>query len=383
MVKKSGTLPYGRQSIDDSDVAAVTRALRSPFLTQGPLVAEFERALCTYTGAKYAVAVANGTAALHLAVAALGLKKGSSGITSPITFVASANALVYNGIKPVFADIDPVTANMSLAALARAVGKDTRVIIPVHFAGRSAAMKEIAAIAASKKSFVIEDAAHAIGSRYPDGGRVGNCAYADMTTFSFHPVKMITTGEGGAVMTNDKGLYDRLCSLRSHGIVRGPALMKNVPGPWYYEMQELGFNYRLTDIQAALGLSQLKKIGRFLLRRRAIVARYNKAFKGLSWLRPLAGDGPSCAHHLYVVRIDFKKLRMSRRVFMESLAALGVGSQVHYIPVYRQPFYSRNFKVAGRAFPQAEKYYEQCLSLPLFPAMKDKDVEKVIAAVLG
>ncbi len=382
MRKKSVVLPYGRQSIDNSDILAVTRALKSPFLTQGPLVEEFERALCAYTGAKYCVAVVNGTAALHLAVAVLGLKKGSSGATSPITFLASANALVYNGIKPLFADIDPATVNMSLAALRRTIRKDTRVIIPVHFAGRPAAMKEIAAIAASKRCFVIEDAAHAIGSCYPDGGRVGNCAYSDMTIFSFHPVKTITTGEGGAIMTNDKKIYDRLRSLRSHGVTRDPALMKDNPEPWYYEMQELGFNYRLTDIQAALGLSQLKKINRFLTRRRAIVARYNMAFKGLYWIRPVADDNKYCAYHLYVVRIDFKSLKVSRREFMESLAGLGVGTQVHYIPVYCQPFYSRNFKISGKEFPQAEKYYEECLSLPLFPAMKDNDVKRVISAVL-
>jgi UDP-4-amino-4,6-dideoxy-N-acetyl-beta-L-altrosamine transaminase len=383
MRKKSGMLPYGRQSIDNSDILAVVRVLRSPFLTQGPLVEEFERALCAYTGAKYCVAVINGTAALHIAAAVLGLKRGSSGVTSPITFLASANALVYNGIKPLFADVDLTTVNISPSALERTIRQDTRVIIPVHFAGRPAAMKEIAAIAARKKCFVIEDAAHAIGSCYPDGGRVGNCAYSDMTIFSFHPVKTITTGEGGAVMTNNKEFYDRLRCLRSHGVVRGPALIKNSPGPWYHEMRELGFNYRLTDIQAALGVSQLKKISSFLVRRRSIVAQYNRAFKGHSWVRPLAGEDKLNAYHLYVVRIDFKGLGISRRTFMEKLAALGIGTQVHYIPVYRQPFYSQNFKISSKEFPQAEKYYEECLSLPLFPAMKDKDVKKVIAAVTG
>lgn len=381
MKKFCSILPYGRQSIDASDVVAVVRVLKSPFLTQGPVIEAFEQALCAYTGAKYCVAVANGTAALHLAVAALGLNKGCSGVTSPITFLATANALVYNGINPLFVDIDPQTANMSVDALTQVIRKDTKVIIPVHFAGRAAAMKEIAAVAARKKCFVIEDAAHAIGSHYSDGGCVGNCMYSDMTIFSFHPVKTITTGEGGAIMTNDKRFYDCLCRLRSHGITRDPLLMKKSPGSWYYEMRELGYNYRLTDMQAALGLSQLKKLDRFVARRRQIVARYNKTFNGCSWIRPVSSDDERCAYHLYVVRIDFKKFRISRRDLMQKLASSGVGTQVHYIPVYRQPFYQQKFKFSSKNFPQAEKYYEECLSLPLFPAMTDKEVDRVSGTI--
>ena len=382
MKSKKPFIPYGAQWIDGDDIAMVVRTLKGPFLTQGPTVEAFEKALCVYTGAKHCVVVANGTAALHLAVAVLDLKKGCSGVTSPITFLASANALVYNGIEPLFADIESLTANISVDALSQAIRKDTKVIVPVHFAGRPAKMKDIAALAKRKKCFVIEDAAHAIGSRYPDGGRVGNCRYSDMTIFSFHPVKTITTGEGGAIMTNDKNLYDRLRLLRSHGVTRDPRLIKKSPGSWYYEMQELGFNYRLTDIQAALGLSQLKKIDHFVAQRRDIVSKYNAAFKKIPWLRPVSTDDRSCAYHLYVVRIDFKSLGILRREFMEKLSEFGVGTQVHYIPVYRQPFYQKNFNFSCPKFPEAETYYEECLSLPLFPGMTDKDVQQVIAGVV-
>ncbi|MCX5679381.1 MAG: UDP-4-amino-4,6-dideoxy-N-acetyl-beta-L-altrosamine transaminase [Candidatus Omnitrophica bacterium] len=370
-------LPYGRQSIDAHDIKAVVRALKGPFLTQGPAVKAFE-------GAKYCVAVANGTAALHIVVAAVGLKKGHSGVTSPITFLASANALVYSGIEPLFADIDPQTVNISPKALSLAIRKDTKVIIPVHFAGRPARMKEIAAIAAKNKCFVIEDAAHAIGSRYPDGGRVGNCAYSAMTIFSFHPVKTITTGEGGAVMTNDVKFYDCLRRLRSHGVMRDPALnRKRGLGPWHYEMQELGFNYRMTDIQAALGLSQLNKIDRFIARRSKIVAKYNAAFKDIPWIRPVSVNDKFCAYHLYVVRVDFNRLGISRSAFMKRLLDKGVGTQVHYIPIYRQPFYRKNFGISPAGFLEANRYYDECVSLPLFPAMTDRDITKVISAVTG
>jgi UDP-4-amino-4,6-dideoxy-N-acetyl-beta-L-altrosamine transaminase len=381
MEQRRNILPYGRQWIDEEDIAAVVRVLKSPFLTQGPAVEEFEQALCAYTGAKYCVTVANGTAALHLAVAALNISTPSSGITSPITFIASANALVYNKIRPLFADIDKQTANMSPVFLEKTLQSDSKVVIPVHFSGNIAPMQEISKIARKQNCLIIEDAAHALGARYSNGDRVGSNTYSDMTIFSFHPLKTITTGEGGAVTTNDLKLYERLCRLRSHGITKDPSLLSKSPGPWYHEMQELGFNYRLTDIQAALGVSQLKKIDRFINRRRDIVAQYDKAFAGCKGVTLLSREDRTSAHHLYVLLVDFVSLGKNRKQIMEGLYQQGIGTQVHYIPVYDQPFYKENFNVEAGSYPNAQSYYEQCLSLPLYPAMTEEDVQRVIAAI--
>lgn len=371
-------IPYGRQWIDEQDEQAVLAALRSDFLTQGPKIAEFEQALCDYSGAKYCVAVANGTAALHLAVAALELPPGSEGITTPNTFVASANAMAYCGVTPRFADIDPTTFNIDPAAIRATLTERTRLLLPVHFAGRAAPMAEIAALAREQGLRVIEDAAHAIGSRYPDGGRVGNGQYAHLTTFSFHPVKTITSGEGGAITTNDAELYQKLLLLRTHGISRDTASQQ--AAPWYYEMQALGFNYRLTDLQAALGISQLAKLDGFAARRSQIVARYNQALHDLPWLATPAEDADAC-FHLYAVQIDFARLGKTRAEVMQQLRAQGVGSQVHYIPVHLQPWYRDHFGCQPGDYPHAEHFYQQALSLPLYPAMSDADVETVIAAV--
>lgn len=375
-------LPYGRQWINQDDIDAVDAILRGDYLTQGPALVQFEQALCDYTGAKYCVVVANGTAALHIAVAALQLPPGSAGITSPITFTASATSMVYSGLVPVFADIDAETYCISPERLAAQITKETRLITPVHFTGRTCDMPAIAEIAKRHSLRVIEDAAHAIGSDYPQGGKVGCCKYSDMTIFSFHPVKTITTGEGGAVMTNDPILYERLLLLRSHGITKDPAHLHQCPGPWYYEMQSLGFNYRLTDIQAALGISQMKRLDAFKQRRLEIIRAYQKAFDKLPWLQtPCGKDQDAFCYHLYVAQIDFEAIGKTRQEVMAQLKAQGVLTQVHYIPVHTQPFYQAQCGTRQGDFPKAEAYYERALSLPLYPAMTDADVRHVISCV--
>jgi len=377
-------IPYGRQSIDEDDVAAVTRILHSDFLTQGPEIEHFEAMICELTGAKHCVAVTSATAALHLAVAALHVEQGLEGITSPITFLASANCMVYNGLIPRFADICSDTYNIDPASIEAAMSDRTKVVIPVHFAGQAADMEEIAGVCARGGVHVIEDAAHAIGSRYPDGSQVGNCRYSVMTVFSFHPVKTMTTGEGGAVTTNDSDLFERLKMLRSHGIFRDFRAGDMVPGPWYYEMRELGFNYRLTDIQAALGVSQMLKLNWFVQRRREIVDRYNAAFRNVAWLTvPYEPPGLRSAFHLYVLKIDFQSIGLERAQVIGALREKGIGTQVHYIPVYLQPYYRRTYEYAPGLCPRAEAYYAQALSIPLFPAMTDAETVRVIDSVLS
>ena len=373
---------YGRQWIDDNDIDEVVKALKSDYLTQGPAVEIFEETICEYTGAKYCVAVSNATAGLHLAVRALGIEKDSEGITSPNTFVASSNALIYNQLKPVFADIDATTYNINPCKIKEKISKKTKVIIPVHFAGRTCDMAAIRELTEENKIHRIEDAAHAIGSTYENGQKVGSCVYSDMTVFSFHPVKTITTGEGGAVTTNDRALYEELKMLRSHGITRDASYLTSNPGPWYYEMHELGFNYRMTDIQAALGTAQMKKLESFKARRNNIIHQYNEAFSSLDNMQtPLADDGKNC-FHLYVVKIDYEAIGMSRKKVMERLRSLSIGTQVHYIPVHTQPYYMEKFGYAYGDYPEAENYYKAALSLPLYPAMTDDDIKRVITAII-
>jgi UDP-4-amino-4,6-dideoxy-N-acetyl-beta-L-altrosamine transaminase len=375
-------IPYGKQWISEDDLRVVLKVLKSDFLTQGPVIAEFEKMICAQTGAKYCVAVANGTAALHIAVQALRIAHGKTGMTSPNTFAASANCFLYNGLKPTFADIDPQTYNISPDEIGKKMTRSTKLLIPVHFAGQPADMESIRSIARKHDCRVIEDAAHAIGSRYRNGRPVGNCEYSDMTIFSFHPVKTITTGEGGAITTNDELFYRRLQILRTHGITKDPAFLTQNPGPWYCEMIDLGYNYRMTDIQAALGTSQMKKLDRFIDRRREIVAFYNRALGDEdNLIIPFERPRVRSAFHLYVVQIDFAKIGKNRKEVMEELRRDGIGTQVHYIPVHLQPYYKERFGFQPGDFPRAEAFYERALSLPLYPKMTAGDVGRVIRSL--
>ena len=384
-------IPYGKHHIDEEDIQAVVDVLRSGWLTQGPAVEAFEQAIAEYVGAKYAVAVSSGTAALHLAALAAGVGPGTSLVTSPLTFVASANAVLYAGGRPLFADIDPATINISPSSLSEVLQKnpDARAVVPVHFAGLPCDMPAIKKVADGAGAVVIEDAAHALGAQYPDGRRVGCCAYSLMTIFSFHPVKAIAAGEGGMITTNDQPTYRKLLRLRSHGINKlddpfqmpEQAKTNGVPDPWYYEMQELGFHYRITDIQCGLALSQFKKLDRFIARRRELAKTYDKAFAGMSKCRPAQVTGrDQSGHHLYVLRIDFNAAGSSRAQFMQELRTRQIVSQVHYIPVPAQPYYRRlGFKPED--YPNAQNYYREALSIPLFYDLTDEQQERVISAI--
>lgn len=357
--------PYGHQSIDDIDIAHVIDVLQSDYLTTGPSVAAFEKSICEYTGAKYCVAVSNATAGLHIAALAAGFKDGDEVITSPITFLSSANCARFVGASVKFADIDLETACISTDEIRRQITKRTKGIIPIHYAGQSCDMETIHRLAKEHNLTVIEDAAHAIGSDYK-GTKVGSCVYSDMTVFSFHPVKTITTGEGGAVTTNSEDLYKKLLAYRSHGIVKEPEYPAH-----YYEMRALGFNYRMTDIQAALGVSQMKKLEQFKARRRAIVAYYNDNL-GLPHIveKPYS----NACFHLYPVLVE------DRDLFFERARADGLGVQVHYIPVHTQPYY-KQFGYDWGDYPNAETYYKKTVSLPLYPALIDDDLEEIIRRV--
>lgn len=378
-------IPYGRQSIDAEDHAAVAQALNDPMLTQGETIDRFEESIAAKVGARYCVAVSSATAALHIAVKALrssGFQPDGVGLTTPNSFVATSNALLYSGMVPRFADIDPATGNLDPDRLTDADLEDISLFMPVHFAGLPVEVSGVAERLPGHAR-IIEDASHAIGSHYADGSPVGSCRHSAATVFSFHPVKTMTTGEGGAITTNDRDTYDALIRLRSHGIERHSERMRHEhEGPWYYEMQDLGFNYRLTGLQAALGLSQLAKLDRFRARRSEIVRAYNDAFAGIDWLNtPATSFRDDVCYHLYVVQIAFQAIGISRGEAMAQLKDRGVGTQVHYIPIYRQPYYRENIPVDFARFPAMERFYERCLSIPLYPAMSDDDVERVIGAV--
>lgn len=384
-------IPYGRHHIDAEDIAAVVDILSGKQLTQGPMVDAFEEAVAAYVGARHALAVSSGTAALHLAAMAAGVGPGRRLITSPITFVASANAALYCGGGIGFADIDPATANMSPEALERALADhpDTAAVIPVHFGGLPCDMEAIARIARARGAIVIEDAAHALGARQADGTQVGSCSNSDMTCFSFHPVKAIAAGEGGMITTNDTALYRRLLRLRSHGINKlddpfqapDSATENGQPNPWYYEMQELGYHYRITDIQCALALSQMKKLDTFIARRRTLARTYDAAFAGFRHLRPAQPAARERSGlHIYVLRIDFAAIGSSRGDVMRALRARGIGSQVHYIPVPIQPHYAR-LGYGPADCPAAMSFYAEALSIPLFYDLTDAQQAEVIAAL--
>lgn len=371
-------IPYGQQWVDEDDIQAVVETLKSEYLTQGPKIKEFEDKLCKTVNAEYAVAISNGTAALHAACFAAGIGEGDEVITSPITFAASANCALYVGAKPVFADINPGTYNIDPKDIERKITRRTKAVIPVHFTGQPCEMDEIMNIAREHDLTVIEDGAHALGAGYK-GEKIGSIA--DMTTFSFHPVKHITTGEGGAITTNRKDLYEKLLMFRSHGITRDSDKLMENHGPWYYEQQFLGYNYRMTDIQAALGVSQLNKLDLFLRKRKEYATRYNEGFsKVKEVITPFQGDFADSAWHLYVVCLKLEQLSVGRREIFEALREKNIGVNVHYVPVYYHPYYQKLGYPKGLC-PNAEKLYECMITLPLFPKMEKEDVDYVVESV--
>jgi perosamine synthetase len=367
-------LPYGHQWIDDEDIAAVIEVLKGDWITQGPKVDEFEKRVAEYCHAKYAVAVSSGTAALHSACAVAGISSGDEAITTPITFAATANAIVYGGGKPVFADIREDTLNIDAGEIRKRLSPKTKAILPVDFAGHPADLDEIRKIAREKGLIIIEDATHALGAEYK-GRKIGSLA--DMAIFSFHPVKHITTGEGGMILTNNKQFYEKLKIFRHHGIVPKPD-----KGPWYYEIPQLGHNFRITDFQCALGLSQLKKLAFFIQRRRKIAARYNEAFAKMEEIiTPFEEDFVKAVYHIYVIQLRAEMLKVGRKEIFEALRAENIGVNVHYLPVHLHPFYQDKFGYKRGDYPKAERYYERAITLPIFPKMSDEDVKDVIEAV--
>ena len=387
-------IPYSRQLIDDADIEEVVRILKSDWLTQGPKVKEFEEALAAYCGAKYAAVFSSGTAALHAAYFVTDINKDDEIITSPITFLSTANAALFLGAYPVFVDIEINTGSINPDLVERAITKKTKAVVPVDYAGHPADLEKIAEIAKKYNLLLIEDACHALGAEYK-GKKIGNYKYSDMTVFSFHPVKPITTGEGGAVLTNNKEYYEKLIMFRQHGVTKNPKkfLNKSLSFPphtshltphanhWYYEMQFLGYNYRLTDIQCALGISQLKKLDKFIERRRQIVKIYKEAFENNDFFNlPVEKNYAKSSWHLYPIRLKDKYKDKKKEIFAK-LREKGLGVQVHYIPVYWQPYYQKLGYKKGIC-PNAEDFYEREVSIPLYPKMSDEDIEYVVGTVL-
>lgn len=375
-------IPYGRQDITEDDVEAVVSTLRSDFLTQGPVVPRFEKVVSDHVGATHAIAVNSATSALHIACLALGLGPGDWLWTSPITFVASANCALYCGASVGFVDIDPDTYNLSIEDLERRLeaaereGRLPKIVVPVHLCGQSCDMSAIADLAKRYQFRVIEDASHAIGGKYRNG-LVGNCRYSDITIFSFHPVKIVTTAEGGMALTNDEALAAKMALLRSHGITRDPSQMDQDPeGAWYYQQIDLGFNYRMTEMQAALGVSQMDRIETYVARRHAIARRYDALLQDMPVVRPMQTADAYSAYHLYPVRVP----RADRLRVFERLREAGIGVNVHYIPVHLQPYY-RAMGFEPGDYPEAERYYAEAISLPLYPTMSEAQQDQVVAAL--
>lgn len=379
-------IPYGRQDLTEDDIAAVVAACRSDYLTQGPIVGHFEAAVAAYCGVDHAVAVNSATSALHIACMALGLGPGDWLWTSPITFVASANCALYCGARVDFVDIDPRTYNISMAALedklqqAERDGRLPKVVVPVHFCGEPCDMATVGRLSKRYGFKVIEDASHAIGARYQDRP-VGSCVYSDITVFSFHPVKIITSGEGGMALTADPELASRMLALRSHGITRDPQAMTQPPdGPWFYQQQVLGFNYRMTDIQAALGLSQFNRLDAYVARRHVLAEFYDVALCHLPVVTPYRSPVACSAFHLYVVTLAADLDAVKRLAVFQHLRDRGIGVNVHYIPVHTQPYYQvMGFKPAD--FPHAQSYYQRALTLPLYPTLREEEQVQVVRAL--
>ena len=379
-------IPYGRQEITEEDVEAVVAVLRSDFLTQGPMVPRFEQAIADYCGTGHAVAVNSATSALHIACQALGLGPGDWLWTSPITFVASANCALYCGAQVDFVDIDPHTYNLCPRTLerklveAKAAGRLPKVVVPVHLCGQPCDMSAIHRLSREYGFRIIEDASHAIGGRY-QGEPIGNCRYSDITVFSFHPVKIITTAEGGMALTQDAELANKMALLRSHGITRDPAQMTHeADGPWYYQQIELGFNYRMTELQAALGVSQMARLDDYVARRHQLAKRYDALLAGLPVTRPWQHPDSYSGLHLYVVRLQLDQIGINHRQVFESLREQGIGVNLHYIPVHTQPYYQRMGFKAGD-YPAAERYYAEAISLPMYPTMTHAQQDAVVAAL--
>jgi UDP-4-amino-4,6-dideoxy-N-acetyl-beta-L-altrosamine transaminase len=379
-------IPYGRQDITQADLEAVQEILRSDYLTQGPTVPQFEGQVASLVGAKHAVAMNSATSALHAACLALGLGTGDTLWTSPVTFVASANCGLYCGAEVDFVDIDPRTYNLCPAALeskllqAESVGRLPKVLVAVHLCGQSCDMQAIHALSQRFGFKIIEDASHAIGGKY-QGKWIGDCRYSDITIFSFHPVKIITTAEGGMALTNSDQLARQLNLIRSHGITRDPSQMTSEPdGPWYYQQIGLGFNYRMTDLQAALGLSQLQRLHAYVARRHQLAARYDELLACLPLHTPWRHPDSDSALHLYVVRLEVGKIRKSHRQVFEEMRLRGIGVNLHYIPVHIHPFYEKlGFKRGS--FPQSERYYSEAMSLPIFQTLENGQQDQVVAAL--